>query len=43
MLGTGPGWYKCDREMTTGLAEVCVVLRRTDVPTSPWARGFYVL
>jgi hypothetical protein len=37
------GWYQCDREVTTGLAEGCVVLRRTDVPTTPWAGGFYVL
>jgi hypothetical protein len=24
------------------LAEGCVVLKRTDVPTTPWAEGFYV-
>jgi hypothetical protein len=37
-----PGWYQYDQEVTTGLAEGCVVLR-TDVPTTPWAGGFYVL
>jgi hypothetical protein len=37
-LVESPGWYQCDREVTTGLAEGCVVLRRTDVPTTPLKR-----
>jgi hypothetical protein len=28
-LVESPGWYQCDREVTTGLAEGYVVLRRT--------------
>jgi hypothetical protein len=37
-----PGCYQCDREVTTGLAEDWVVLRRTDVPTTPVQGAFYV-
>jgi hypothetical protein len=33
-LVESPGWYQCDREVTTGLAKGCVVLRKTDVPTT---------
>jgi hypothetical protein len=29
-LTESPGWYQCDREVTTGLVEGCVFLRRTD-------------